>query len=105
MSKRVYLKLEEKHPDIIHYATRTNFTHILEATVAVVAYSKDTQTYNFISHIDDSYILYALKQEKNHTNCTTMFKLNRSTLKKYYSNDTFKVIKKKYLEEIREYIN
>ena len=105
MSKRVYGKLSLKHPDIIHYATKDNFIHILEATVAVVPYPKDTQAHNFIAHIDDNYILYALRQEKHHTSCSTMFKLNRATLKKYYTNDTFKVLKKKYEKEIREYIN
>ena len=67
----------------------------------------DSNTVNFIAHIMDNnrFILYALKKEKHHTSCSTIFKLRPKTLRKYYNNDRFKLTNSKYKKIIEEYIN
>jgi len=105
MSKRVHAKIKEKHPDMLPYTSKDGFTLLLANTIATVAYHKKPKSDNFIACIDESYILYALKQERHHTSCSTIFKLKASTLKKYYNDDTFKMLQKSYEDEMRRYMN
>jgi len=105
MSKRVQSKIQVKHSDMLKYTSQEGFTLLLAHTVAVVDYQGVTQANNFIALVDGTYILYSLKQEKNHTSCSTIFKLKPKTLKKYYKDDTFKFLQKSYEKHIEEYIN
>jgi len=104
MSKRVYLKIKEKHPDMLPYTSKEGFSLLLTHTIATVAYHKKASADNFIARVDEAYILYALKQEKHHTSCSTIFKLKPATLKKYYKDKTFKILQKCYEEDIKRYI-
>jgi len=105
MSKRVHAKIKQKHSDMLRYTDKTEFTRLLENTIAVVAYPQIVTADNFIACVDGTYILYALRQAKHHTSCSTIFKLKPSTLKKYYNDDTFKILQKSYEENIKEYMN
>ena len=107
MSKRVQSKIKAKHPDSFCYTDKPNFDTLQENTIAYVPYSKDSDIVNFISYIPETHIfvLYALKSEKHHTSCTTVFKLRESTLKKYYNNLGFVLMKNGLMVIIEEYIN
>ena len=105
MSKRVHAKIKQKHSDMLLYTDKVGFARLLENTIAVVAYPQRVTADNFIACIDGTYILYALRQEKHHTSCSTIFKLKPSTLKKYYNDDTFKMLQKSYEDDTREYMN
>lgn len=104
MSKRVQQKIKSKHADTLIFADQVNFIRLMEATVAYCEY--DEHTVNFIAHIgeSDKYILYSLKQEKFHTICNTIFSLRADTLKHYYKQDNFKLLKSEYEKVIEEYI-
>ena len=105
MSKRVHEKIKEKHPDMLCFTSKDGFSLLLTNTIAIVAYKKMVTADNFIVCIDDTYILYALKQEKHHTSCNTIFKLKPNTLRKYYNNTTFKILQKSYEDEMKRYMN
>lgn len=105
MSKRVYEKIKVKHPDMLCFTSKDGFSILLANTIATVAYKKTIVADNFIAFVDDTYILYALKQEKHHTSCSTIFKLKPSTLKKYYNNNTFKILQKSYEDDMKKYMN
>ena len=51
------------------------------------------------------FVLYAFKSEKRYTNCITIFKLRESTLKKYYRNENFVLMRSEYEKIIEAYIN
>ena len=107
MSKRVQSKIKAKHPDSFCYTNKSNFEILQKSTIAFVPYSKNSDTFNFISYISESniFILYALKSEKHHTSCTTAFRLRESTLKKYYNDVGFVLMKNEFRGIIEEYIN
>jgi hypothetical protein len=105
MSKRVHEKIKAKHPDMLCFTSKDGFSLLLTNTIATVAYKKMVMADNFIACVDDNYILYALKQEKHHTSCSTIFKLKPSTLRKYYNDDTFKILQKSYENEMKRYIS
>jgi hypothetical protein len=44
---------------------------------------------NFIAFVDSKFVLYALKREKHHTSCNTIYTLNAKTLKKVYRKEAF----------------
>ena len=107
MSKRVQTKVKSKHPDSFCYTEKTTFTQLQESTIAYLPYPKSSDTFNFIAYIPENaiFVLYALKSEKHHTNCITIFKLRESTLKKYYNDENFVLMRSEYKEVIKEYIN
>ena len=107
MSKRVQSKIKNKHPDSFCYTNRITFTQLQESTIAYLPYPKSSDTFNFIAYLPQSatFVLYALKSEKQHTNCITIFKLRESTLKKYYNDVNFVLMKSEYRKIIKEYIN
>jgi len=107
MSKRVESKIKSKHPESFVYTKKANFLQLLENTIAYLPYANSTDTYNFIAYMPDSseFILYALKSEKHHTNCITIFKLRKSTLKKYCNDDNIVFVRSYYRTTIEDYIN
>ncbi len=107
MSKRVQTKIKSKHSDSFCYTNRITFTQLQESTIAYLPYAKSGNTFNLIAYIPESttFIIYALKSEKHHTNCITIFKLRDSTLKKYYNDVNFVLIRSDYKWIIEEYIN
>ena len=107
MSKRVQSKIKNKHPDSFYYTNRVTFTQLQESTIAYLPYLKSVDTFNFIAYMPESaiFVLYALKSGKHHTNCITIFKLRESTLKKYYSNVNFVLMRNEYKKVIEGYIN
>ena len=107
MSKRIQTKIQAKHPDSFCFTDKATFTKLQESTIAYLPYSKITDTFNFIAYMPERslFVLYALKSAKHHTNCITIFKLRKSTLKKYYNNVNFILMKNKYKKVIEDYIN
>ena len=105
MSKRVQSKIQIKHPEVFRFTSKEGFTLLLSNTIAVVSYKGLLGSNNFIASVNDEYILYSLKQDKYHTSCSTIFRLKPETLKKYYKDDSFKLLKKNCEEDIKEYMN
>ena len=107
MSKRIQTKIQVKHPDSFCYTDRITFTQLQEYTIAYLPYPKSSDTFNFIAYVPESaiFVLYALKSEKHHINCITIFKLRKSTLKKYYDDENFELMKNEFKRVIEEYIN
>ena len=107
MSKRVQSKIKDKHSDSFCYTDRLTFTQLQKNTIAIVPYGKNSDTFNFIAYIPEThlFVLYALKREKHHTSCTTIFKLRKCTLKKYCNNVGFVLVKSECKTVIEEYIN
>jgi len=106
MSKRVQLKIKEKHLDSFKYTNRDDFLLLMNSTIGSCSYDSTNHTVNFIAYIEstDKYIIYSLKQEKYHTTCNTIFSLRADTLAKYYKQNDFKLFKKAYLGKIEAYI-
>ena len=106
MSKRVQLKIKDKHLEIFQYTSSNRFENILSSTVGSCKYDKCDKTINFISYIEDidRFVLYALKSEKHHTSCSTIFLLRPRTLKHYYNKSDFKIFDKSIKNKIEAYI-
>ena len=104
MSKRVNLKIKEKHPEVKQYTELQSFQMLMQHTIAYCNYDKCDDTVNFIAYVDGKFMLYALKREKNHTSCNTIYILNAKTLKKLYKQDSFKIIKQEYVEIVERVI-
>ena len=107
MSKRIQTKIQAKHPDSFCFTDKVTFTHLQESTIAYLPYPKNSDTFNFIAYMPQSavFVLYALKTEKRHTSCITIFKLRKSTLKKYYNDVNFVLMRNEHKSVIEEYIN
>ena len=107
MSKLVQAKIKVKHKNNFNYTNKIKFKILLKNTIASSQYGMNSDTINFIAHIESTnkYILYSLKKKKHHTICSTIFSLRKDTLKKYYQMDNFKVFRKEYVNLIEEYIN
>lgn len=104
MSKRVQSKIKEKHSDVALFTEYINFQILMENTICSVPYKKCEETINFISYIDNRFILYSLKKEKHHTSCNTIYSLNKKTLKQHYKQEDCKILKKEYEEIVEDYI-
>ena len=104
MSKRVQLKIKEKHTDVKQYTELHVFQELMQNTVAFYPYDKCKDTMNFIAYVDNKFVLYAMKQEKHHTSCNTIYTLNVKTLKKLYRQEEFTLLKRAYIKIIKEVI-
>ena len=104
MSKRVQFKIKEKHADIKQYTELHHFQELMQNTIAICPYDKCKDTMNFIAYVDNKFVLYAMKREKHHTSCNTIYALNTKTLKKLYRQEEFTVLKRAYVEIIEEVI-
>jgi hypothetical protein len=104
MSKRVHSKIRAKHPEVKQYTELHTFQQLMQHTVAFCPYDKCNDTVNFIAYIDNRFVLYALKREKHHTSCHTIYTLNIKTLRRLYKHEKFTVLKKAYREMIEEAI-
>ena len=104
MSKRVQRKIKEKHADVKQYTELHKFEELMQNTVAFTPYDKCKDTMNFIAYVDNKFVLYAMKKEKHHTSCNTIYTLNAKTLKKLHRQEAFTVIKREYIKIIEEVI-
>lgn len=104
MSKRVQGKIKEKHAEVKQYTELHAFQQLMHNTIAFCPYDKCKDTMNFIAYVDNKFVLYAMKKEKHHTSCSTIYTLNAKTLKKLYRQEEFIVLKKVYVEMIEEVI-
>ena len=104
MSKRVQLKIKEKHPEVKQFTELQTFQTLMQNTIASTHYDNAEDTINFIAYVDNRFVLYALKREKNHIACQTIYILNAKTLKKLYKQDNFKIMKNEYSEKIESVI-
>ena len=104
MSKRVQLKIKEKHTDVKQYTELRVFQELMQNTVAFCPYDKCKDTMNFIAYVDNKFVLYAMKREKHHTSCNTIYTLNVKTLKKLYRQEEFTLLKRAYIKIIKEVI-
>ncbi len=106
MSKRVHKKIKDKHKDIAKFAQSKEFSILLSSIIASVNYKKDESIINFISFVEseNKFILFALKREKHHTSCSTIFSLRPETLRKYYIDKSFRLFKQDFKDFIDRYI-
>ena len=104
MSKRVQSKIKEKHADVKRYTELHTFQELMCNTVAFCPYDKCKETMNFIAFVDSKFVLYALKREKHHTSCNTIYTLNAKTLKKVYRKEAFRIMKNTSIEIIEKTI-
>ncbi len=84
-----------KHPLEFQYIKSDNFQIILDNTVAKCEYNKDKQVINFISYIDNKYILYGISNNNYYTSLTTIFypskkQLNNCKVTMKFFNEKFK---------------
>jgi hypothetical protein len=107
MSKRVEDKIKLKHLEVYKYTNKKAFEDLMSSTIGSCKYIKSNDTLNFIAYIknEDKFILYALKSEKHHCICSTIFSLKQDTLKKYYTDESFQLFDKKFEKIIEDYIN
>lgn len=92
---------------IIFYKKYTGiqtFQILMQNTIASTHYDNAEDTINFIAYIDNRFVLYALKREKNHISCHTIYVLNAKTLKKLYKQENFKIMRNEYIEKIERLI-
>ena len=97
-------KIKEKHPDVALFTEYEKFQLLMDNTICSIPYKKCDLTINYVAYIEEDFILYSLKKEKHHTSCNTIYSLNKKTLKQYYKQDNFKILKQEYKNLIEEYI-
>lgn len=104
MSKRIQEKIKIKHNDVYFLTSLKQFEHLMNSTIGSCKYNQIDNTINFIAYLESQkrFILYSLKSEKHHCICNTIFALNKDTLKKYYSDESFILYKKSYKKLIEE---
>lgn len=107
MSKRVEDKIKLKHLEVYKYTNKKAFENLMNNTIGSCKYTKSNDTLNFIAYVknEDKFILYALKSEKHHCICSTIFSLKQDTLKKYYTDESFQLFDKKFEKIIEDFIN
>ena len=101
ITKRKKNITSNKHPEIIHYIDNHNFQIVLDNTIATCNYEEDG-LYNFISFIDNQYILYAISTNNYHNELGTAFIIKNRQMKKCIKSIKFfnEKSKKEFLDKI-----
>ena len=81
ITKRKYNLIQVKHPQEFVYIKESNFQLILDNTIAKCEYSKDKSVMNFISYVDNRYILFGISNNSYYTYLSTMFYPSKKQLK------------------------
>ncbi len=95
-------RIGKKHPEIIHYIHEHNFQFILDSTIAICEYHEEG-LFNFISKIEDNYILYSISQNNFYNELGTVFIIRKKQMTKCYETITF--LNEKYREDFLKEIN
>ena len=106
MSKRVEKKIKEKHKEVSQFTKKENFAFLVNNCVASCGYDGCTKSINFFAFSKElnRYVLFALKSEKNDTICSTVYVLKKSSLKRFYKREDFKILDKKQKVHFVEYM-
>jgi hypothetical protein len=103
ITKRKLELIKIKHPLEYDYIKSNNFQIILDNCVAKCKYSKDEKVLNFISFIDNKYILYGISNNSYYTHLTTIFYPSKKQLTN--CKITMKFFSEKPKQDFEEFIN
>ena len=101
ITKNKYNKIIEKHPEV-KYILNDNFQEVINNTFATCEYGEDG-LYNFISIVDDKYIIFAISSNNFHVEVATLFYAKKRLLKKCIKSIKFFNVKDKI--DFMEYLN
>lgn len=100
ITKNKLKKISQKHPEILVYLNG-NFQIVINNTFASCDYD-EYGLYNFISKVDDRYILYSISSNNFYVEISTMFFASKRVLRK--CNQSIKFLDKKYKSEFLQFI-
>jgi len=101
ITKNKYNKIAEKHPEV-KTILNDNFQIIINNTFATCEYGEDG-LYNFISIMDDKYIIFAISSNNFHTEVATLFYAKKRLLRKCVKSVKF--FNEKAKIDFIEYLN
>ena len=101
ITKNKYKKIVKKHPDITKYLNNNNFQVIVDNTFASCEYDV-YGLYNFISKVDNRYIIYSISINNYFTEISTVFYASKRVLRKCSNSIKFlnKKIESDFLKDI-----
>lgn len=102
ITKRKILLIEEKHPLEFIYIKTNQFQNILDCTIAKCDYTKDGEVLNFISYINETYVLYGIANNSYYTHLTTLFYPSNKQLKNCFTS--MKFFNEKYKKDLEDYL-
>ena len=103
ITKRKLELIKMKHPLEYEYIKNDDFQTILNNCVAKCEYSKDTKVLNFISFIDDKYILFGISNNSYYTYLSTIFYPSKKQL--INCKQTMKFFSEKAKKDFEEFLN
>jgi hypothetical protein len=103
ITKRKLFLIEEKHPIEFIYIKTNQFQNILDGTIAKCNYTKDREVLNFISYIDEKYVLYGIVNNSYYIHLTTLFYPSKKQLKNCF--ESMKFFNEKFEKDLEEYLN
>jgi len=89
ITKRKEQLIRTKHPIESSYIINNKFQNVLDNTIATCQYGKDNNIKNFISFIDEQYILYGISNNGYYIHVTTLFYPSKKKLKQCRGNIKF----------------
>ena len=101
ITKNKYNKILNKHNEVKVVLT-DNFQDVIDNTFATCEYSQEG-LYNFISIVNDKYIIYSISSNHYYTEVATLFYAKKRLLKKCFETITFFNEKKK--KDLVDYLN
>lgn len=81
-------KIQNKHPEIVHYILENKFQDIIDNTVGSCSYDEEG-IYNLLSLIDGRYILFSISTNNFYLEGGTLFYTSKRQLKKCMSSVRF----------------
>lgn len=103
ITKRKLRLIKIKHPNEFQYIKDDEFQTILNNTIASFKYKKDKTVLNFISNIDNKFILFGISNNSYYIHLSTLFYPSKKQLKNFKDSMRFfspkdKIYFEKYIE-------
>lgn len=102
ITKRKLELIQIKHPIEFEYIKNDDFQIILDNCVAQCEYSKDKNILNFLTRIENKYILYGISNNSYYTHITTVFYPSKKQLTN--CKKTMKFFNEIYKSDFEEFL-
>jgi hypothetical protein len=87
ITKAKFKKVEAKHKDESYYLYDNNFQTIINGTIGICSYKKETSIINFISIVDNNIYLYSISPNNFFIYLGTFFKSDKRKILKQCNHE------------------
>ena len=102
ITKRKLELIKIKHPIEFEYIKNGEFQIILDSCVAQCEYSKDKNVLNFLSRIEDKYLLFGMSNNSYYMHIATIFYPSKKQLAN--CKKTMKFFSEQYKNDFEEFL-